>query len=96
MRFRVGKSGLDLSHAENMSSMAVADQDACEPFSPPSPKLILADGDSIIADLLGDDVVRWTDICHPASWEPPTPCSGNVHFRLGASCFSCLKTFQGD
>ena len=26
----------------------------------------------------------------------PTPCSGSVHFRLGASCFSCLKTFQGD
>ena len=69
--FRVGKSGLDLPHAENISSMAVADRDACEPFSPPSPNLILADGDSIIADLLADDVIRWADICHLASGEPP-------------------------
>jgi hypothetical protein len=34
--FRVGKSGRDLSHAENISSMAVTDREACEPFLPPS------------------------------------------------------------
>jgi hypothetical protein len=45
--------------------MAVADRDACEPFSPPSPKLTRADDDSITADLLADDVIRWADICHP-------------------------------
>jgi hypothetical protein len=56
--FRVGESGRNLSHAENISSMVVADRDACEPFSPPSPKLARADGDSIIADLLADDVIR--------------------------------------
>jgi hypothetical protein len=37
--FRVGESGRNLSHAENISSMAVADREACEPFLPPSPKL---------------------------------------------------------
>jgi hypothetical protein len=69
--FRVGKSGRDFPHAENISSMAVADRDACKPFSPPSPKLTHDDGDSIIADLLADDVIRWVDICHPVSGEPP-------------------------
>jgi hypothetical protein len=63
--FRVGKSGRDLSHAENISSMAVGDRDACEPFLPPSPNLAHADGDSIIADLLADDVIRWADIRRP-------------------------------
>jgi hypothetical protein len=56
--FRVGESGRDLSHAENISSTAVADREACEPFLPPSPKLTHADGDSILADLLADDVIR--------------------------------------
>ena len=32
----------------------------------------------------------------PSLGNHPTPCSSSVHFRLGASCFSCLKTFQGD
>ena len=56
--FRAGESGLDLSHAENISSMVVAGGEGCEPFLPPSPKLAHADGDSIIADLLADDVIR--------------------------------------
>jgi hypothetical protein len=37
--------------------MVVADREDCEPFLPPSPKLAHADGDSIIADLLADDVI---------------------------------------
>ena len=69
--FPVDKSGRYLPRAENISSMAVADRNACEPFSPPQPKLTRADGDSIIADLLADDVISWVDICHPASGEPP-------------------------
>jgi superfamily II DNA helicase RecQ len=64
--FRVGKAGRDLSHAENISLMTVADREACEPFLPPSPNLAHADGDSIITDLLADDVIRWADICRPA------------------------------
>jgi hypothetical protein len=56
--FRVGESARDLSHAENISSMVVADREGCEPFLPPSPKLAHADGDSIIADLPADDVIR--------------------------------------
>jgi hypothetical protein len=56
--FRAGESGLDLSRAENISSMIVAGREDCEPFLPPSPKLAHADGDSIIADLLADDVIR--------------------------------------
>jgi hypothetical protein len=64
--FRVGKSGRCLSHAENISSMAVAYREACEPFLPPSPNLAHADGDSIITDLLTDDAIRWADICRPA------------------------------
>jgi len=56
--FRVGESGRDLSHGVNISSMAVADREACEPFLPPSPKLAHADDDSIIADLLAGDVIR--------------------------------------
>jgi hypothetical protein len=55
--FRVGKSGRDLSHAANISSMAVADREACEPFLPPAPNLAHADSDSIVADLLADDVI---------------------------------------
>jgi hypothetical protein len=55
---RVGEPGRDLSHAENISSMAVADREACEPFLPPSPKLAHADDDSIVADLLAGDVIR--------------------------------------
>ena len=38
--------------------MVVADREDGEPFLPPSPKLAHADGDSIIADLLADDVIR--------------------------------------
>jgi hypothetical protein len=64
--FRSGKSGRYLSHAENIFSMAVADREACEPFLSPSPNLAHADGDSIITDLLADDVIRWADICLPA------------------------------
>jgi hypothetical protein len=64
--FRVGKSGRCLSHAENISSMAVADREACEPFLPPSPNLAHADGDSIITDLLADDAICWADIFRPA------------------------------
>jgi hypothetical protein len=64
--FRVGKSGRCLSHAENISSMAVADREACEPFLPPSPNLAHADGDSIITGLLADDAICWADICRPA------------------------------
>jgi hypothetical protein len=64
--FRVGKSGRYLSYAENISSMAATDREACEPFLPPSPNLAHADGDSIITDLLADDVIRWADICRPA------------------------------
>ena len=94
--FRVGKSGRNLPHAENISSMAVADRDACEPFSPPSPKLTHADGDSIIADLLAEMSSTGRIFATPPLGNHPTPCSGSVHFRLGASCFSCLKTFQGD
>jgi hypothetical protein len=60
--FRADKSGRDLSHAENISSMSVADREACEPFLPPSPNLAHADGDFIIAD----DVIRWADILLPA------------------------------
>jgi len=56
--FRVGESGRDLSHAENISSMVVAHREDCEPFLPPSLKLAHADGDSITADLLADDVIR--------------------------------------
>ena len=56
--FHVGKSGGNLPYAENISPMAVADPDACEPFSPPSPKLTRADDDSIIADLIASDVSR--------------------------------------
>jgi hypothetical protein len=56
--FRVGESGRDLSHTENISSMVTADREACEPFLPPSPKLARADDDSIIADLLADDIIR--------------------------------------
>lgn len=69
--FRVGKSGLYLPHAENISWMAVADRDARELFLPPSPKLTRADGEAIIADLLADDVIRRADICRRASGEPP-------------------------
>jgi hypothetical protein len=94
--FRAGESGLDLSRAENLSSMVVADGEDREPFLPPSPELAHADGDFIIADLLADDVIRWADICHPASVEPPAPRSGSVHFRRGTSCFSGPKTFQCD
>jgi hypothetical protein len=64
--FRSGKSGRDLSHAENISATAVAGREACEPFLPPSPNLAHADGDSIITDLLADDVIRWAGICRPA------------------------------
>ena len=64
--FGASKSGQDLSHAENISSTAVTDREACEPFLPPSPNLARVDGDSIIADLLADDVIRWADICRPA------------------------------
>jgi hypothetical protein len=64
--FRVGKAGLDLSPAENISSMAVPDREACEPFLPPLPNLAHADGDSIITDLLADNIIRWADICRPA------------------------------
>ena len=56
--FSVGESGLDLSPAENISSMVVADGEDREPFLPPSPKPAHTDGDSIIADLLADDVIR--------------------------------------
>ena len=56
--FRASESGLDLSHAENISSMVVAGREDCEPFLPPSTKLAHADGGSIIADLLADDVIR--------------------------------------
>jgi hypothetical protein len=45
--FRSGKSGLDLSYAENISSMAVGDLEACEPFLPPSPNLARAGGASL-------------------------------------------------
>ncbi len=69
--FRVGKSGRDLPHAENISSMAVADRDACEPFLPPSPNLAHADGDSIIPDLLADDAIRWEGYLPPGSVNPP-------------------------
>jgi len=62
---RVGKSDRDLSHAENVSSMAVADREAGKPFLPPSPNLAHAGGDSIITDLLADDVIRSADICRP-------------------------------
>jgi hypothetical protein len=94
--FRVGKSGRYLPQAENISSMAVADRDACEPFSPPSPKLTHADGDSIIADLLADDVIRWADICHPASGEPPDTMFRWRSLSAWRVLLSCLKTFQGD
>jgi hypothetical protein len=56
--FRAGESDRDLSGAENISSVVVADREDSEPFSRPSPKLAHADGDSIIADLLADDVIR--------------------------------------
>ena len=56
--FRVAESGRNLSHAENISSLGVADREAWERFLPPSPNLAHADGDSIIADLLADDVIR--------------------------------------
>ena len=65
--FRAGESGRDLSRAENISSMVVTDPEDCEPFLPPSPKLAHADGDSLIADLLAGDVIRYADICHAAS-----------------------------
>jgi hypothetical protein len=65
--FRVGESGRNLSPAENISSMVVADREAREPFLPASPKLAHANGDSIIADLLADDVIHEADICRPAS-----------------------------
>jgi hypothetical protein len=94
--FRAGESGRDLSRAENISSMGVTDREDCEPFLPPSPKLARADGDSLIADLPADDVIGYADICHPALREPLAPRSGSVHFRLGSSCFSYLKTFQCD
>jgi len=65
--FRAGESGRDLSRAENISSMVVTDREDGEPFLPPSPKLAHADGDSLIADLLAGDVIRYADICHPTS-----------------------------
>jgi hypothetical protein len=65
--FQVGESGRNLSRAENISPVAVADRKACEPFLPPSPKLAHADGDLFIADLLAGDVIRWVDILLPAS-----------------------------
>jgi hypothetical protein len=52
--FRVGESGRNLSHAENISSMGIADREACEPFLPPSPNLAHPDGNSIIGDLLAE------------------------------------------
>jgi hypothetical protein len=73
--------------------MVVTDREDREPFLPPSPKLAHADGDSLIADLLAGDVVRYADICHPPR-EPLAPRSGSVHFRLGSSCFSYLKRFN--
>jgi hypothetical protein len=79
--FRVGKSGRDLPHAENISSMAVADREACEPFSPPSPNLAHADGESIIADLPADDVIRWADIA--ARLREPTRHHVQVAFTFG-------------
>jgi len=65
--FRVGKSGRDLSHAEKISSMAIADREACEPFLPPYANRAHADGNSIITDLLTNDFIRWEDICPPGS-----------------------------
>jgi hypothetical protein len=56
--FRAGESGRDLLRAENISSMVVGDREDCEPFLPPSPKLAHADGDSITADRLADDVIH--------------------------------------
>jgi hypothetical protein len=65
--FHVGESGRNLSRAEHISPVVVADREACKPFLPPSPKLAHADGDFLIADLLADDVIRWADIFLPAS-----------------------------
>src|SRR4051812_33084341 len=91
----VGESGRGLSHTENISSMAVADG------KPASCSCLLR---------LSSPVPMTTPLsltfslrCHPLDGylpprlcEPPIPRSGNVHFRLGTSYFSCLKTFQGD
>jgi len=56
--FPRGESGRDLSHTENISSVVVVARGACEPFLPPSPKLAHAEDDSIVTDLLADDVIR--------------------------------------
>ncbi|HEX3193385.1 MAG TPA: hypothetical protein VHS30_26780, partial [Streptosporangiaceae bacterium] len=58
MRSASDESGRDLSHTQNISSMAATYREACEPFLLPSPKLARADDDSIIADLLADDFIR--------------------------------------
>jgi len=79
--FRSSKSGLDLSYAENTSSMAVGDLEACEPFLPPSPNLAHADGDANSADLLADDVIRWADIS--AELREPTRHHVQVAFTFG-------------
>jgi hypothetical protein len=64
--FRVGKSGpVFIARREHILD-GVADREACETFLPPSPNLAHADGDSIITDLLADDVIRWANICRPA------------------------------
>jgi len=60
----------------------------------PSPKLVHADGNSIIPGLLADDIIRYTDISRP----PPRTADGHVHvaFTFGpAVMLSCPKTFQG-
>lgn len=94
--FRVGKSGRYLPHAENISWMAVADRDARELFSPPSPKLTRAMARPL--SLTFSLTMSSAGMIFAAAplGNHPTSCSGSVHFRLGASCFSCLKTFQGD
>jgi hypothetical protein len=50
--------------------------------------------DSIILDLLADDVSRKDDILARRP-NHPQPYSRNVHFWLDPTCFSCTETFQG-
>jgi hypothetical protein len=94
--FRVGESGRDLSHAENISSTAVADREACEPFLPPSLTSLMPMTTplSLTFSLTMSSAGRM----FAARLREPTRnhVQVAVHLWLGASCFSCMKRFQGD
>lgn len=57
MRSAPGKPGLDLLHAEKISSVAAVGREACEPFLRLSSKLAHADDGSIIPDLPTEDII---------------------------------------